>query len=73
LNLDDERLDQAIERFAGIVERLHARQDVLEHRLATLYQGVAIAFTTVSLRFRGLNRSVAGMGADVDQIARPIP
>ncbi len=46
MNLDDdERLDQAIERFGSIVERLQARQDRLEHRLVTLC--VAIAFTVV--------------------------
>ncbi len=50
---DDERLDQAIERHALIIERLNDRQGRLEQRIANLYQGVAIAFTlvVVSLSF----------------------
>lgn len=73
MNLDDdERLDQAIERFAGILERLHARQDVLEHRLATLYQGVAIAFTVVvaSLSFLViiLSQQLPGLTAAIGQM-----
>jgi len=73
LNLDDdERLDQAIERFATIVERLHARQDRLEHRLATLYQGAAIAFTVVvaSLSFLViiLSQQLPGMTSAIGQM-----
>lgn len=44
---DAEHLDQAIERFARIIERIQIRQSQAEHKLLNLYRMAAIAFALV--------------------------
>ncbi len=57
-----DRMGQDVAGLRGSTARMDGRMDALNAGVFDMSQ-----------RFRGLNRSVAGMGADVDQMARPIP
>jgi len=57
-----DRMGGDVALMGGTTASMDARMDVLN---AGIYD--------MSQRFRGLNRSVAGMGSDVDQMSRPIP
>lgn len=58
-----------VDRMGLDVAGLRGTTGRMDGRMDALNAGVF----DMSQRFRGLNRSVAGMGADVDQMARPIP
>jgi len=57
-----DRMSRDVAGLRGTTARMDGRMDALNAGVFDMSQ-----------RFRGLNRSVAGMGADVDQMARPIP
>lgn len=59
---DLDRMRAAVADMQGSTRTMDARMDGLNQDLADM-----------SLRFRSLNRSVGAMGADVDQMARPVP
>jgi len=57
-----DRMNRDVAGLRDTTARMDGRMDALNAGVFDMSQ-----------RFRGLNRSVAGMGADVDQMARPIP
>jgi hypothetical protein len=58
-----------VDRMGQDVDGMRRTTAAMDGRMGLLNAGVF----DMSQRFRGLNRSVSGMGADVDQMARPIP
>lgn len=58
-----------VERMGGDVALMRGTAASMDSRMDGLNAGIY----DMSQRFRGLNRSVAGMEADVDQMSRPIP
>jgi methyl-accepting chemotaxis protein len=58
-----------VDRMGGNVAGMRDTTTRMDARMDGLNAGIH----DMSQRFRALNRSVAGMGADVDQMARPIP
>jgi hypothetical protein len=58
-----------VDRMGGDVAGMRDTTARMDSRMDGLNAGIY----EMSQRFRGLNRSVAGMGEDVDQMARPIP
>jgi methyl-accepting chemotaxis protein len=58
-----------VDRMADDVARMSDTADRMDGRMDELNIGIY----DMSQRFRGLNRSVTGMGADVDQMSRPLP
>lgn len=62
-------IGEQVDRMAGDVAGMRQTTASMDGRMDALTAGVF----DMTLRFRGLNRSVAGMGSDVDQMARPIP
>jgi hypothetical protein len=58
-----------VDRMGGDVALMRGTAASMDARMDGLNAGIF----DMSVRFRGLNRSVSGVGADVDQMARPIP
>jgi len=56
-----------------VMEQAVSSMDAATSRLGSTVQVMDGSMRDMSVRFRALNQSVGAMGADVDQMARPLP